>query len=233
MTFNLAILCALEIEAVPIINSLQLSEKQCPFDKRLGFRFFASARSEICLLQFGKCPKNGIDRIGTQIAALAAWETVKTLAPAVIASVGTAGGFKAKGASIGDVFVSDGKICFHGRHIPVPKYKSFETGDFPSHIIKNLGVLKKGRVSSGDSVPISKQDHDRMLALGTDAKDMEAAAIAEVAYLANVPMLAVKAISDFVDSSEQTHSQFMANFKEATDKLAQAMNFLISNNNFG
>jgi 5'-methylthioadenosine nucleosidase len=233
MTFNLAILCALEIEAVPIVNSLQLSEEQCPFDKRLGFKFFASERPKICLLQFGKCPKNGIDRIGTQIAALAAWETVKTLKPTVIASAGTAGGFKAKGASIGDVFISDGGICFHGRHSSDPEYKSYETGNFPSYVLKNLGAIKRGRVSSGDSVPLNKNDQEKMMVLDTDAKDMEAAAIAEVAYLANVPVIAIKAISDFVDSTEKTHSQFMINFKEATEKLAEAMSYLVANNNFG
>lgn len=233
MSFYLAMLCALEIEAVPIIGSLKLSEEKSPFDSRLGFRFFVSAISKVCLVQFGKCPKHGIDRIGTQIASLAAWETIKTLKPKVIASVGTAGGFKNKGASIGDVFISNDKICFHGRHVPVPEYKSYELGSFPSHILKNLGQLKKGFISSGDSVPLNKNDQKRMIELGTDAKDMEAAAVAEVACLANVPMLAVKSISDFVDSAEHTHSQFMANFKEATKKLAEAINFLVSNNNFG
>lgn len=233
MSFNLAILCALEIEAEPIVKSLQLSEEPCPFDERLGFRFFTSANSEICLIQFGKCPKNGIDRIGTQIAALAAWETIKILNPMVIASVGTAGGFKARGASIGDVLVSDLGIYFHGRHIPVPEYKSYETGNFTSYTLKNLGSIKRGRVSSGDSVPLNEHDQEKMCALKTDAKDMEAAAIAEVAYLAKVPVVAIKAISDFVDSTERTHSQFLTNFKEATDKLAQAMRYLVANNNFG
>lgn len=233
MSFNLAILCALEIEAEPIVKTLHLSEKRCPFDERLGLRFFSSASSNVCLIQFGKCPKSGVDRIGTQIATLATWETIKTINPKIISSVGTAGGFQSKGASIGDVYVSDGEICFHGRHIPVPEYKLFETGSFPSHIIKNLGSLKKGLVSSGDSVPLNHHDQERMTSLNTDAKDMEAAAIAEVAYLAKVPMFAVKAISDFVDSSAHTHAQFLANFKAATDKLAEAMSFLVANNNLG
>ena len=233
MSFDLAMLCALEIEAGPIVTSLQLTEKESPFDSRLAFKFFSSDSLNISLIQFSKCPIFKVDRIGTQIAAIAAWETIRHLKPKMIASVGTAGGFKSKGASIGDVFISDSGICFHGRHIPVPEYKSYELGQFPSFALNNLGPIKKGLVSSGDSIPLNENDQKRMLEIGTDAKDMESAAIAEVAFLTKVPMFAVKSISDFVDSDERTHSQFLANFKNATESLAHAMSFLVNNNHFG
>jgi len=232
-SFSLAMLCALEIEADPIIRLLKMHEHQDIFDQRLRLRFFASSRfPDICLVLFGKCPRAKVDRIGTQIATLAAWESIRQIRPAFLASVGTAGGFKAKGAQIGDIYASHGSIYFHGRHIPVPAYRSFELGEFPSSKLDINGTIKKGVISSGDCVPLVASDQEKMQLIGTDAKDMEAAAVAEIANLAGVPMFAVKSISDFVDSDERTHEQFLANYKIATEKLAQAMEFIVSNRCF-
>lgn len=235
MTYSLAMLCALELEAEPIIQSLKMQERNNAFDERLRFRFFVSeSHSDICMVLFGKCPSANIDRIGTQIAALAAWETIKTINPKAIASVGTAGGFSSKGAKIGDVFLSDGFIYFHGRHIPVPEYSAFELGKFSSMALTNIHeCIKRGVISSGDSIPLSPNDQEKMHTIGTDAKDMEAAAIAEVAQLAGVPMFALKSISDFVDSTEHTHQQFIANYKAATLSLAQGIELLITNKCLG
>lgn len=81
-------------------------------------------------------------------------------------------------------------------------------------------------------MPLVASDQEKMQLIGTDAKDMEAAAVAEVANLAGVPMFAVKSISDFVDSEERTHEQFISNYKIATEKLAQAMEIIVSNKSF-
>jgi nucleoside phosphorylase len=228
MNFKLALLCALKIEAEPIIQRFSLKEASDIFDKRLGLRVFLDEKdAALCLVYFGQCPSRGVERIGTQVASLAAWETIRTLNPSMLASVGTAGGFKVRGAQIGDVYISEGPIYFHGRHIPVPGYEDFELGKFPSVSIKNTGFLKKGTISSSDSIPLSAIDQEKILRLEADAKDMEAAAVAEVAYLAGVPMFALKAISDYVDSTEATHEQFLANFKLATYKLAEALERLV------
>ncbi|MCA9508604.1 MAG: hypothetical protein KC505_09300, partial [Myxococcales bacterium] len=128
MDISLAILCALSLEAEPIIDALDMRESFDVFDARLGLRIFLSEDSKTALVLFGKCPKYKVDRIGTQFATLAAWETIKVINPKALASVGTAGGFKSKGAHIGDVFLSCGPIYYHGRHIPVEAYHEFEKG---------------------------------------------------------------------------------------------------------
>jgi len=226
MQISLAILCALEGEASPIIDQLSMQELTGHFDHRLGFKLFISTKyPSVSLTLFGKCKFSGVDRIGTQAASLACWETIKTLSPKMIGSVGTAGGFKSRGANIGDVFLSE-FIFFHGRHIPVPGYESFELGKFPALNIKKPLNLKLGVVSSGDSVPASEIDLKRMEEIGTDAKDMEAAAIAEVCRMADIPVFAIKSITDFVDSSETTHGQFIKNYSLATEKLAAAISIL-------
>ena len=112
----------------------------------------------------------------------------------------------------------------------------FAKGEIPVFSDIKLPIamkVKKGIISSGDSFPVGLLDGQIMEELGTDAKDMEAAAVAEVAYLAGVPVFAVKSISDFIDSSEPTHHQCIANRHVATTNLAEALDLILSNNKFG
>lgn len=67
----------------------------------------------------GKCKVHGVDNVGTVPAALTAFLGIQQLKPDIVVSVGTAGGFKAKGGAIGDVYVSTG-FANHDRHIPIP-----------------------------------------------------------------------------------------------------------------
>lgn len=52
-------------------------------------------------------------------AALTAYLAIQTFKPDLVISLGTAGGFKAKGGEIGDVYLSTG-FANHDRHIPIP-----------------------------------------------------------------------------------------------------------------
>lgn len=234
MRYSVAILCALKFEADPIIQRFGLKEVEGFFDERLGLQIFAKENSSaFCLVLFGKCKRNNVDRIGSQFASLAAWETIRLIKPNIIISAGTAGGFKARGANIGDVFLSDKHIFFHGRHIPVPKYQTFAKGEFPVFgDIKLSGTtkLKKGIVSSGDSIPTNPLDNQLMAELGTDAKDMEAAAIAEVAQTTGTHVLALKCISDFVDIERETHMQVRDNFRLALSNLTDCLEEIITLN---
>lgn len=228
MQTSLVLFCALPLEAEGIIRLLDMKEVAGYFDSRLGLKLFLSnIYPGVCLVLFGQCKYSGSQRIGTQIASLACWESIRMLNPSMVGSVGTAGGFKRKGASIGDVFLSNKYIYFHGRHIPVPGYKMFELGQYPVMQLPVLPGLDLGIISSSDSVPASKIDMERMEQIGTDAKDMEAAAIAETACMANVPMFAIKAITDFVDSEEPTYEQFAKNYALAIESLTSAVGNLL------
>lgn len=234
MHYSAAVLCALRFEADPIIQRFELKEIEGFFDERLGLRLFAKEDShQFCLVLFGKCKRNNVDRIGTQIASIAAWETIRLIKPNMIISAGTAGGFKARGANIGDVFLSDKHIFFHGRHIPVPKYQTFAKGEFPVFSDINLSDttrLKRGIVSSGDSVPTNLLDSQLMAEIGTDAKDMEAAAIAEIAQITGTKVIALKCISDFVDIGTETHVQVRENFRLALSNLTDCLEEVITLN---
>lgn len=67
----------------------------------------------------GKDAEHSVDNVGTVPAALATYLACQQYKPDLIISVGTAGGFKAQGASIGDVFVGTTTVN-HDRRIPIP-----------------------------------------------------------------------------------------------------------------
>lgn len=232
MEFSLVALVALEREAKPFIELFAMQEQGRVLEEKLNFRLFISSKHpSIGLVLFGECPRHKVERIGTNVATIAAMETIRVLQPQTIASVGTAGGFRKKGACIGDVFYGE-TIYFHDRHMLLPRYRDFECGVVKSAPLHNLGFIKCGVVSSGDSIPIQASDQQKMLMLNTDAKDMEAAAIAEVATLYQIPMFALKAITDFVDVNDSTEEQFNANYFAASQQLARALQHVIEQNGF-
>lgn len=62
---------------------------------------------------------HGVDNVGTVPAAVTAYLAVHEFKPDLVISVGTAGGFKARGAAIGDVFLATA-FANHDRRIPIP-----------------------------------------------------------------------------------------------------------------
>lgn len=67
----------------------------------------------------GKDAEHSVDNVGTVPAALSTFLACQRFQPDLIISVGTAGGFKAQGAAIGDVFVGTTTVN-HDRRIPIP-----------------------------------------------------------------------------------------------------------------
>ena len=67
----------------------------------------------------GTCVVHGVDQVGTVPAALTAYLTLQALQPDLLISAGTAGGFKARGGAIGDVYLSSAHMN-HDRRIPLP-----------------------------------------------------------------------------------------------------------------
>lgn len=60
-----------------------------------------------------------MDNVGTLPAALCTYLACQRHKPDLIISTGTAGGFRAQGAQIGDVFVGTATVN-HDRRIPIP-----------------------------------------------------------------------------------------------------------------
>lgn len=82
-------------------------------------------------------------------------------------------------------------------------------------------------LGSGDRFNDSPADHDLLLRLGADVRDMEGAAIAQVCKYAAVPCVGIKAISD-VYGNGSTTDQFLKNKALALLNLKAHMSEIIT-----
>ncbi|KAK7409778.1 hypothetical protein VNO78_00086 [Psophocarpus tetragonolobus] len=229
---NIVIVIAMQTEALPIVNRFQLTEDpHSPFPQGVPWvRYHGTYKHlNISLIWPGKDPTLGVDSVGTISSALVTYAAIQILQPDLIINAGTAGGFKAKGASIGDVFiVSD--CAFHDRRIPIPVFdlygvglrKAFET----PNLVKELN-LKVGKLSTGDSLDMTQQDETSIIANDATVKDMEGAAIAYVADLLKVPAIFLKAVTDIIDGDKPTSEEFLQNLAAVTAALDLAIEQVI------
>lgn len=185
-----------------------------------------SGGAELIVVSPGQDPRYRVDRIGTEAAALLAHLAIESFHPDLVISAGTAGGFRAKGAAVGDVFLSAEPVVFHDRRIALPGFREMGIGSYPcidtASVAEALG-LKRGVVTSGSSLDHPETDLAVMRETGGSVKEMEAAAIAWVCMLRGVPFLAVKSITDLMDGGEPTQDEFMANLERASARLTEEL----------
>lgn len=176
----------------------------------------------ISLIINGKDHTHGTDNIGTQPAVLSTYLAIEHFQPDLIINAGTAGGFRERGMVIGDVVVAQGKAFFHDRRIPIPAYESYGLGGYPlldlGDMISFLG-LKTATISTGNSFDFNDQDKKIMESLQADIKDMEAASVAWVANLADIPLMIVKSVTDYVSLIHPSEEEFIQNFMMAINNL--------------
>ncbi|KAG0502162.1 hypothetical protein HPP92_002234 [Vanilla planifolia] len=220
---------SMQTEALPLVNKLQLSEDHdgLLFPKGVPWvRYHGKYRDlNINLIWPGKDLSLGVDSVGTVSASLVTYASIMALKPDLIINAGTAGGFKAKGASVGGVYLAS-DVAFHDRRIPIPVFDLYGIGArstfSTSNLVKELD-LKVGKLSTGDSLDMSPHDEGAILANDATLKDMEGAAVAYVADLLSVPAIFVKAVTDIVDGEKPTAEEFLQNLVAVTAALDQAV----------
>ncbi|EXB36844.1 5'-methylthioadenosine/S-adenosylhomocysteine nucleosidase 2 [Morus notabilis] len=222
------IIIAMQTEALPVVNKLQLTEDpNPPFPNGVPWvRFYGTYKDlQINLVWPGKDSSLGVDSVGTVSASLVTYASIQALKPDLVINAGTAGGFKAKGASIGDVFIAS-DVAFHDRRIPIPVFDLYGVGlrpAFPTpNLLKELN-LKVGKLSTGDSLDMSPKDEASIITNDATLKDMEGAAVAYVADLFKVPTIFVKAVTDIVDGEKPTAEEFLQNLAAVTAALDQTV----------
>lgn len=180
----------------------------------------------------GKCPVHGVDNVATIPAAVISYLAIGALKPDLTITAGTAGGFRAKGAAIGDVYLGT-SFAHHDRRIPLPGFDAYGVWAVPAHPAPSLATaasLKSGGVTTGNSLDWHEADIAAMQASGAIVKEMEAAGIAWSAHLYGTPLIALKAVTDIVDGGVATADEFVANLAAATaalhDKLAVVLAWL-------
>ncbi|XP_044956981.1 5'-methylthioadenosine/S-adenosylhomocysteine nucleosidase-like [Hordeum vulgare subsp. vulgare] len=224
------VVIAMQTEALPLVTRFQLVEAAADesiFPKGAPWtRYHGEYKGlHIDLVWPGKDPLLGVDSVGTVSAALVTYASIQLLKPDLIINAGTAGGFKAKGAGIGDVFLAS-DVAFHDRRIPIPVFDSYGIGARKTfetpNIVKELN-LKVGKLSTGDSLDMSPHDESAILSNEATVKDMEGAAVAYVADLFSTPAIFVKAVTDIVDGEKPTAEEFLQNLISVTMALDQAV----------
>jgi len=213
-------------EAAPVIEALDAREVDRPeWAGPLPARLFHQPDHDgldIMIGTNGTDPVTGVDCIGGHAAVLATLVLLRAHEPDLVLSAGTAGGWSRNGAEIGDVYVAWDRFVHHDRRIDIPGFDSFGIGDHPAADIREAAFAsgcRLGTVTTGESLDEAEVDRDRIIASGAEVKDMEAAAVAWVARIHGVPVSAVKAVTDLVDSPVATETQFVANLETATTEL--------------
>lgn len=208
-------------EAMPLIKSLGLVEVPKVFGK-LPMRAFQ--KDAVTIMVNGTDPRYGVDNVATQPAAVAAQVGITTFNPDVVISVGTAGGFKKLGSEIGSVYLCT-QHQFHDRRIPIPGFDAYGKGSFqsdlPTDLIENINLPVAG-CSTGNSLNHADVDLQIIESMGSFpiVKEMEAAAIAQVAAWYDVPFFSIKSVTDLIDGGIPPQDEFQLNLKLAASNLA-------------
>lgn len=222
---NVVLVYAMQAEAEPFLKACAASEVPLPAPAWLPFRVFHCPHETLTLhaLVSGVDARFGVDNIGLEAATLMAYIAIEHLAPDVLVSCGTAGGFAARGAQIGTVYLGD-TFLFHDRHVPLPGFDRSglsKTSTFDAGAMADRLALPRVNVSSGSSLMRSAADITVMSDHDARAKEMEAAALAWVCQLSGVRLLAVKSVTNLLDHEENSEAQFERHFSSAVQALAR------------
>lgn len=222
------VIIAMGAEAAPCIEALDLKPEENVFDRRLPMKAYCGHRGEIRLMLVtnGIDPRFGVDQVGTQLAAVSAYAAIQQFNPDMVISAGTAGGFKRAGLDIGEAVISRDSLKFHDRRIPLAGFDAYGIGSYPCanmvQMAEALGLKTKG-ISTGNSLDMTPTDLEMIEKNHAAIKEMEAAAVAWVAWTMEKPFMALKTVSDFLDSPEQSETQFTRNLVKATKNLSRQL----------
>ena len=231
---NVVIAIAMEAEATPFVNHLNLQPDKSFFPAETPFHAFRGKHREcqLTVITNGKDEVHGtgVDNVGTVPAAVATFLSLQKMKadddPAhLLINAGTCGGFKRKGAEIGDVFLTTA-VANHDRRIAIPDFVPYGIGRIESMSVENLAAhldAKLGVCTTGNSLDFHELDSHHMLQNDASVKDMEAAAIAWASEMWSVPHFGVKVVTDIVDGDRPAHEEFMENLGTAARSLQDAL----------
>lgn len=229
---NIVLLYAMQAEAEPFLQAVDAHEVDCPGASWLPFRLFQFCLHEqrVHAMVSGADARFQVDNIGLEPATLMAYTAIHHLAPDLLISAGTAGGFDALGATIGTVYLAD-HFLFHDRHVPLEGFEQSALSLVSTFDAKTLAEqlqLPRVTASSGSSLKRSADDIAVMKLHHVGAKEMEAAAIAWVAQLSNTPLLAIKSITNVLEHEESSEAQFTRHFALAVQALTHQTKRVLS-----
>ncbi|KAL1801781.1 hypothetical protein ACET3Z_030428 [Daucus carota] len=229
---TIAIIMAMQTEALPLIDKFHLSlALDSLFPNGVPWVRYHGTYNDlyINIVLPGKDVVLGVDNVGTVCASLITYASIQALQPDLIINAGTAGGFKAKGACIGDVFLVS-EVAFHDRRIPIPLFDLYGVSQRQAFSTPNMSKdikLKAGKLSTGDSMDMCPMDESSIIANDATLKDMEGAAVAYVADLLKIPAIFMKAVTDIVDGEKPTSEEYLENLSAVTAGLGEAVSQVV------
>ncbi|WP_422135529.1 hypothetical protein [Endozoicomonas sp. ALD040] len=222
---RITMVVAMKQEAAPLIEKLGLAETD-DTNPLLPCKTFAGEYKNlnINLITNGSDSVHGVENVGTQPATLAAYEALRLLSPDLVINAGTCGGFSDKGCKVGDVYIGE-RIRFFDRRIPMGEhYEAYGDGNFQCQVAVDLARkldLPTSVVCTGNSLDMSPTDEAILRQEPMVNKEMEAAAIAWVASHYQTPVVAVKSVTDLMDSKHGTAEEFASNLALASRNLQE------------
>ncbi|MFK0573325.1 hypothetical protein [Endozoicomonas sp.] len=230
---RILIIMAMEAEARPVIDQLGLAALPANQQLQSGFPRFRGEfeGKEIIISLNGKSREYGVDRIGTEYAALNTQSAIIEFAPDLIINAGTCGAFSAD-AEIADIITTDQPVVYHDHRVPLKGFSEFATGHHPAIYRPEYfqGVVHKlGVVTTGNSLDMPVVDRQVIQQNRGMAKEMECASVAAVASLYEIDFFPIKSVTDHIDIELNNVDQFLDNLNLASIKLSETLIQVLTN----
>ena len=166
------------------------------------------------------------DLIGCEAAALTTAVAIQRLKPDLVISSGTCGGWKRKGAEVGQVYIANGAM-FHDRRVPGDNaWDTQGLGNYPvwegSYRLAEKLQMPMGKVTTGSSFDLLPIEEQYIDANGGELKEMEGAAVAFVCSMYHIPVMLVKAVTNLRDMPSDDITDFQTHLKQVSQRLCQA-----------
>ena len=166
------------------------------------------------------------DLIGCEAAALTTTVAIQLLKPDLVISSGTCGGWKRKGAEVGQVYIANGAM-FHDRRVPGDNaWDTQGLGNYPvwegSYRLAKKLQMPMGKVTTGSSFDLLPIEEQYIDANGGELKEMEGAAVAFVCSMYHIPVILVKAVTNLRDAPSDDIKDFHSHLKAVCQRLCEA-----------
>ena len=224
---TIAVIIAMEAEAAPLVEHLGLKKAEpSPFPGPLPAVVYSGAvgGATVHVCTNGPARGFGVDSVGTVPAALTAYHICQTLKPDLLVNAGTAGGFKAKGGAIGDVYLATA-FKNHDRRIPIPV--STPTASAPPtpprlQPSRRHGLQGWRRLHQYPRRP-RRRPRRHQGRTTRPSRRWKPPTSAPITTMFDIPFIAVKAITDIVDGDKPTQDEFLENLGAAAKALQGAV----------
>ena len=196
---------AMDSEAEILLDSMELENIQTIYGKtvHVGKAFGKDVFVVVC----------GVGKVNAAAGACAAIQKGAD----VILNFGVAGGLNDR-TEVAEIYAIDKAVQYDFDLVQLNGTKigtlDGETENFLPLFVPAKWEFPRRALGTGDRFNDSPADHDLLVRLGCDIREMEGGAIAEVCKYAGIPFVSVKAISD-VYGTGSTTEQFQKNLKLA------------------